>query len=938
MPGALQPRHASDTAPNPLASQGPPVGVLYSLGSCDFPTGEVVPTMLPVVVFLVLVTVACVLLWQGGILMAGLSASPFTAVAWCALLACAVVLLVRALMEFRRTLPKDGPGKASLVATIYVMCSLLATYYVAYGLPYCLEGNPMGAIRGIFESAYNILLSVGMQADVGGTVDAAAEALGAGDATGAAAVLVSVLTNAYAILLVTLCFAAPLTAATAAFTHFRELLRNWQYVLMRMGHRDVYLVTGLGDPAFSLASDVLRTFQGQEGNQPLVMMCGVSGTERDEHSELVESLEDEGRGNVLLTPRSPSDVLGDLERDRTVMFYTFRHRFDHVYCLLLDDDCAKNVESAIDVIETITASALQGVDVRDDQQVEAARAEAARFSVYCMHDNPENELVFDSLVHGESGDGPKDDDARQQLAAIRKVRLSMEVRLISRAREQAYDLLTRHPLFGVLDRPIFDEDAFAEQFMRMGTDEGAMQKLYVIVAGLGSYGLEVLKTAYWIGRMRGVEMRIWGIDQRGNAIGDLLGSTCPEMMSEEVATSKAAIASPASSEAPSPEAEAPSQESGNTTLMGEERQEADKVVTIFEAEAFSGLFEDIVRSVPHDARIYAVVTMGDDQLNLNVALSLRRIFDDMLRRRELDPPIDEDGNRAEYPMILPLVNSPEIFRAADRMTSDRNEAFRLEPFGMTREVFSYHNIIDEPWERYALAMNAAYREVWDENRGWPEDQKDQVDQSLHRGVDARVLRSAVVEEYADYEIKKLSNRTNVRHIPYRLWCLGIDPREVFGPEGDLVGEGLDMGRWMRILSFDADGANELLTPHTGVVANEVTGTKARLNSVMRDEQDKLRTAFPVVCALAALEHERWMAFYRSQGWRGMTIDECRELARLGIVAKWQVHQSPKLRLHCYICSNEELLARGIELADDPYAYDRAAVIETPRILDGSIFA
>ena len=86
-----------------------------------------------------------------------------------------------------------------------------------------------------------------------------------------------------------------------------------------------------------------------------------------------------------------------------------------------------------------------------------------------------------------------------------------------------------------------------------------------------------------------------------------------------------------------------------------------------------------------------------------------------------------------------------------------------------------------------------------------------------------------------------------------------------------------------------------------------------------------------------LEHERWAAFYRSQGWRDLTPGDCDELKGSGIIEdKATAHQSSRLRLHGYLCPTEQLVERGAAFYDDPFVYDRAAVLETVRILSNAI--
>lgn len=253
------------------------------------------------------------------------------------------------------------------------------------------------------------------------------------------------------------------------------------------------------------------------------------------------------------------------------------------------------------------------------------------------------------------------------------------------------------------------------------------------------------------------------------------------------------------------------------------------------------------------------------------------------------------------------------------MRTDRNEPFDITPFGRNRTVFSFHNIVVAPWEQYAIAMAAAYMEMFDNNSR---------EQSLLRGTQVKMSYGLALADYGRFEIRKLSNRTCVRHIPYRLWSLGVDPSVHFDAQGVFIERELTNERWLELLGINSQEANYLLCQPDRPRNEEITSRYL----------NRLRNEFPTVCRLADLEHDRWVAFYRSQGWQDLTIEECQKLVDMGIISDMSRHQSPKLRRHCYLCDIETLVSRGVALQDDPFVYDRAAIVESQRILTGSIFA
>ena len=180
-----------------------------------------------------------------------------------------------------------------------------------------------------------------------------------------------------------------------------------------------------------------------------------------------------------------------------------------------------------------------------------------------------------------------------------------------------------------------------------------------------------------------------------------------------------------------------------------------------------------------------------------------------------------------------------------------------------------------------------------------------------------------------YEIKKLSNRTSVRHAPYKLWYLGLE--DTF-EAGEFIAGKLSNEQWLAALGITPEQADTMFDDFakTGGEAEDAKALRARLESI--------RAQTPLLFALSDMEHDRWCAYYRAHGWEELTVEEAQRLHELGIIKKASDHQSALLKRHCYICDSETLLRRGVQLGEDPFRYDRAAVIEVRRIMTGDILA
>lgn len=771
-----------------------------------------------------------------------------------------IALLFATVASFASNVRKRGWSAAMGKALKFIVLAGI----VAFFLPYVLSAENMGnALEGVAVSAYSLLLTVSVQAPTGEVIEVAHKAL---EPLG-----YSWLASVYGVFVNILAFAMPFVVVTTAIGRLRQRLQHLKFWILRKDHRVVYVFSDVNDTQVALARDILlhreeaahMVAMGEpkkdvrnrvQGTRPLIVFCEMDEQRREDKSTLIQDIRDQGKGDVILVEDSMCNLVGELSK------------FDNIYCFVFGDEHAHNVEKTAELINRICSESANALVSGNGNELEIY---AHKFSVYCTHESQEDELVFDSLAQRDPTPrnrpeyaGLSSDELRGLQERMQITRSNIEVRLVSLTQERVFGVLTQHPLYDVLD-PLS---------LTAQTDVKP-QELWVVIVGLGRNGLEALKTTYWMGRLRGVSLHILGIDARGRAITEELQSTCPEMMAE----------------------------------LDEDKS---PVVRIVEARTFTPSFTHALQKLPRSARIYAMVTLGDDQLDLNVALALRRTFDNMI----LTGALKDRGTK--NPMVLPLINAHETFNAAERMSSDRQESFDITPFGQTDDVFSFQNIVVAPWEHYAMSMNGAYDEVWAKDKP-----------NALRGTSVYMDFDTTAREYSEYEIKKLSNRTSTRHIPYRLWSLGFNPSLHFDDAGSFVQKDLTNERWHRALGLaTAHDADLLLHPQNKGSNKE---TKAKL--------DRLRKTYPIVCALADLEHDRWVAFYRSQGWRDLTIEECQKLVDMGVISKLSVHQSPKLRRHCYLCNTNTLLERGVALNDDPFVYDRAAIVETQRILSGSIF-
>ena len=734
-------------------------------------------------------------------------------------------LFVVAIATFCYDLAHSGMKRACTRATLI---SLLAGWI---GLLPVNLADSLSAIEGVIRNFYDMVDLATFSVKIGDVEKTLVECLGP----------TYMLASIHVLIVTLLSIFVPLVVISSVVSGLRELVQRYKIALLGWRYKQAYVLSGASHAEAVLARDILANAPGR----PFVVFCNVAVGEKG--NTVIEEIRSGNRGNVVFTVSGLRDTV---ERMRG---------FADIHCFAFSENTSDNVELASSLVEWARRLPEQNVDWAGIREREGlTRGQARRYAkrchklarvkwhVYCLHDSTADELIFDSLLQG-------------------KPHLNVEVRLISEFEERIMGLFTRHPLYEVLEP----------------ADPQHPQDLLVLAIGLGSAGVEAMRTAYWLGRMgAAVRLHIVGVDVRAGEMLDLLQAQSPEMMLDT-----------------DPVTGAPT-------------------VRLIEADATTDQLMHVLDELPLDWRTYCIVALGDDARNLECAVELRRMF---LKRA-----VESIGETTLQPLIAPVIYSNEEFRAAQRMTSERGDSFALTPFGKMEEAFSYRGIVASAWEQRALNMNAAYDECWVD----PND-SERIAHAGLRGSTRRMARSPILEEYAQSEIKKLSNRMSVRHAPYKLWYLGL---ESAFEEGEFIASRLSSEQWLAALGITPEQADALFDDIADV------GGPAESEKALQERLRSIRAELPTVFALSDMEHDRWCAYYRAHGWEGLTVEEAQRLHKLGIIKKASEHQSALLKRHCYLCDSETLLQRGAQLGEDPFRYDRAAVIELRRIMTGEILA
>lgn len=715
-------------------------------------------------------------------------------------------------------------------------------------------------------------------------------------------------------------------------TGFMVYFESWKKCVRR---RDIYVFYGLDDNTSTLALDLLgqvadKSSDNPRDRMPLLIFCNVEGS-TGEGDSLVQQVRQDAYGcaTVIFTPMPLENIPNRLAPPTQTRC--------NVYYLVLSDDTDENVQATIRLCDQLTTQMMvwemigRRWDVRNIEPKPQLRprteAYARNVRVWCVHDNPDDDLIFDSLPQRKPDDQlmvhllrhnadrgsadkrrPHIETALQPLMVV--VRNLVEVRLISEQREVVWDTLTTNPLTQVLDPVDVSQDIVP------------FQRLVVVICGLGSFGLEALRACFWFGRLPGVELRIVGVDRRARDVAQHMAAAWPELVFERVPEGMPSVR---------PDLERP--------LTDASGSDAVPTVCFMEADARSLAMHDLLDGTPvqgfsigpegeepetivvgDSSRIYVMVMLGADDLSLDAALRLERT----LSRRALAGRLSAGSPPAQNPLVSVLVRNQEVLESVRDVTHG-DEQFSLRPFGSTQEAFSYERILGAPWEDAAINLQAAYTQA----------------RRVAQGLDPQVTHAEAMEAFNSYEIKKLSNRAATRFTPYRLWCVGLEANGGF-PSEEAAAQWADkLGT--QALAVSLTGRDETAVrllcgidfPDRGLSQEDRDKRVALLRSVEEAEAKE----YPVVCSLGDLEHARWCAFLRAQGWSAVDggFDALeRMVSFVGLQddpARPYPHESMRLMRHYYLVDDPAAYRmRGAECRGDPAAYDRAIVTQAVRAL------
>lgn len=265
-------------------------------------------------------------------------------------------------------------------------------------------------------------------------------------------------------------------------------------------------------------------------------------------------------------------------------------------------------------------------------------------------------------------------------------------------------------------------------------------------------------------------------------------------------------------------------------------------LNFYNADVSTASFDAVLKENCRDTN-YAVVCLGDDETSINTALFLRSFFifsDEQFSREPFIAVRISDAEKAVSIKELTAINREKLSIKGWDIYATKSENYNLIPFASDSELYTYESVVANELDALALNAHAAYQNMFSKGE-----------------IPAKQIR----QTFNYSEIDKKSNISNVLHIKYKLHFLGFD-----------------------IKKKELASAQELQNAQKCI---------EELHGMLNDEQ-KMEY-------LGRMEHDRWLAFQISQGWRSASINQAQVYSK-----KTGNHKHARAKLHPCICSWEEL--------------------------------
>lgn len=687
--------------------------------------------------------------------------------------------------------------------------------------------------------------------------------------------------NLYIFVILLCCTATPVCAATSAyalltrqFSKFATCNKVKRHA--RSGKGTLFIFGGLDDRSIMMARSIFENASKDNSDRndgfliekPLCVFTNVSKEVRESRSSIIEEF---GNKPAYCYEQRAQDLLDEIGGKALAKTRDF-------HALFLGngiDDESMNLGDAVSFLEFLVPL------IPEDQR--KGPDGFPRFHVYCACHGESDELALDS-IDGATG---------------------FDIKVVDECRETVYQLLWDHPLYESLrddPRELLDNEICRlEQENLAGKDENCLpverknskSDLNIVIVGCGRYGFEALRACFWNGQIPGVNLRFHIIDKMSwQRFSSMLKHRCPGFFSRWRYESHES--------APSPD----------TAIPGKLTAEGMFNISYYQADVDSMEFDNAVNGIRRfileqadgmDAfqispiAPYCIITLGNDDLNTDAAIRLRRLF----------------AGDGEMPAIIPRVyvsirdarKHDVVAKLRVRGKSGATEKawqYTLQPFGGVARIFNADHLMNSKLEALALNVNASYSGLFGDNAA-----------DTTKNPNGSMLRKASAEEvwnnflgYSAWQMNKLSSITCALGLKSKLWLLG----------------------------FRID--NEAIDPDNIEDCGEALRTVLSALCDTQPQSIAELAEHPELNVLSRMEHDRWEAVYCGEGWVGMSGKTSNVFRDNGLSGGR--HDCHLFLRHPYICRFEDLetVANQVE-RESPIRFDVDMVVNMAEMLANS---
>ena len=230
---------------------------------------------------------------------------------------------------------------------------------------------------------------------------------------------------------------------------------------------------------------------------------------------------------------------------------------------------------------------------------------------------------------------------------------------------------------------------------------------------------------------------------------------------------------------------------------------------------------------------YITISTGYDDMNVKVAMDVRRFYMDINRLH-----LKLVKKYETKPLINVYIENDLYLESVKNLLKEDN--YQICAFGSNKEFYSYALVVNSDVERLAINSSRVYEAI----------------NSNHNDAEKTTAAKAISDFYGKNELERNSNRTNAIHLLYKLYRYGFGIIE----------------------KKHATQKQILVAP----------ALLEQLKEKLSDEN--------VMDNLACIEHDRWNALYRTEGWSGIPYDRWNSFYK-----EYNSQKNYLLKQHACIC-------------------------------------